>query len=506
MVKANPSSVLNAARRANWIPAIGLEIHAQINTKTKLFSASPNDNRGGVNENVSPFDAGIPGTLPVLNRECVRAGVLTAKALNCRLNRRSTFDRKHYFYADLPSGYQITQQRLPLAVGGRFEFPVLKSPFVPKTYSHSAEIVQLQLEMDSGKSVHDEVNDKSLIDLNRAGVGLMEIVFAPDLSSGEESAALVRELIATLKTLATCTCQMESGALRVDANVSVKRPDQARLGTRTEIKNLNSLRRVRAAVEAEIDRQIEVLESGGEIVNETRSFDAAHKVTLPMRDKEVRQDYRFMPEPNLPPLWLEDEDVRIELPELPVDVRRKYVGEFGLGLETTCKILRLNGYKDVFEECLRMSDDKADKETLAEVILMHKLQDEDESYPVKPEILLELNDLNGKLPETLIKKALEIFSSVEETSKYKNVGDLIQEKNWSIQSAKDEEKIAEAIKAVLSENESLVKRVKKELSKGKSDTFTFKKLLNLINSRLNDEMEPNLVKSLLQKELLHHLK
>uniref|UniRef100_A0A3Q3VZ68 Glutamyl-tRNA amidotransferase subunit B n=1 Tax=Mola mola TaxID=94237 RepID=A0A3Q3VZ68_MOLML len=272
------------------VGVVGLEIHAQINSNTKLFSGSSVRFSAPPNSLVSFFDASLPGTLPVLNKRCVEAVVMTGLALNCTINKKSLFDRKHYFYADLPAGYQITQQRQPTAVNGRLTYSFLegkKRSQVTKTVS----IKQIQLEQDSGKSLHDDVRGQTLIDLNRAGVGLMELVMEPDMSCGEEAAAAVRELQLILQTLDTCQGNMSEGQLRVDANVSVHKPGEP-LGIRTEVKNINSIRYLAKAIDYEIQRQIDILQSGGRVQNETRAYDSKSGETVPMRDKEGLQDYR----------------------------------------------------------------------------------------------------------------------------------------------------------------------------------------------------------------------
>ncbi|XP_018016992.1 glutamyl-tRNA(Gln) amidotransferase subunit B, mitochondrial isoform X2 [Hyalella azteca] len=241
--------------------------------------------------------------MKVLNKACVEAAVLTALALDAQINPVSYFDRKHYFYPDMPAGYQITQQRKPLAGHGQLSFVVIPPEGVP--YVCKAQLVQLQLEEDSGKSIHSHMHNKVLVDLNRAGVGLMELVFSPCLHSAAEAAALVRHLALVLRTLGVCTTNMNEGALRVDANLSVHKAGNP-LGTRTEIKNLNSFRFLEQAINHELARQISILDAGGNIVNETRSFDPDTGTTASMRDKEGLQDYRFLPEPNLPPLRICD--------------------------------------------------------------------------------------------------------------------------------------------------------------------------------------------------------
>uniref|UniRef100_A0AAG5CMU9 Glutamyl-tRNA(Gln) amidotransferase subunit B, mitochondrial n=1 Tax=Anopheles atroparvus TaxID=41427 RepID=A0AAG5CMU9_ANOAO len=330
--------------KSKWKSVVGLEVHAQLETKSKLFSGARSTFGAAPNTCVSLFDASIPGTLPVLNKSAVELGVKTALALGCEVNPVSMFDRKHYFYADLPTGYQITQQRAPLARRGSLSFPVAIPGITKVPYYKSARLHQLQLEQDSGKSLHDPVERKSLVDLNRAGVALMELVFEPDLASGEEAAALVKELILILTRLRSCSCKMEEGALRVDANISVHL-DNTPLGTRTEVKNIGSVRAVAQAVDFEIQRQIGILNDGGTIHNETRAWDAARRVTVAMRDKEVVQDYRFLPEPNLPPLHLQmqeetKEDLEVELinvpkiqrslPELPEETRQRIIQQHQL--------------------------------------------------------------------------------------------------------------------------------------------------------------------------------
>ncbi|XP_068156095.1 glutamyl-tRNA(Gln) amidotransferase subunit B, mitochondrial [Drosophila tropicalis] len=327
-----------------WKSVVGLEVHAQIASTSKLFSGSGTSFGAPLNTSVAHFDASIPGTLPVLNRKCVESGIKTALALGCQVNEVSMFDRKHYFYADLPNGYQITQQRSALANNGQMTFPVITPG--QKLYYKSVKLLQLQLEQDSGKSLHDDYLKRSLVDLNRAGLPLMELVFAPDLETGEEAASLVKELMLILRRLQTCSCKMEEGALRVDANISINQEGDP-LGVRTEVKNIGSVRSISQAITFEINRQLDIVSKGGRITNETRSWDAEKRSTVAMRDKEVLQDYRFMPEPNLPPLHLNlkpgskstDELLSVaelseEIPELPEHTRQRLVEFNKLNAET----------------------------------------------------------------------------------------------------------------------------------------------------------------------------
>uniref|UniRef100_A0A915IR86 Glutamyl-tRNA(Gln) amidotransferase subunit B, mitochondrial n=1 Tax=Romanomermis culicivorax TaxID=13658 RepID=A0A915IR86_ROMCU len=290
-------------------PVIGLEVHAQILCNTKLFSCADSDFFKPLNSTVSFFDCALPGTLPVLNRRCVESAVKTALALNCEINYVSRFDRKHYFYADMPAGYQITQQMHPIASDGFIEFYVYDKKDCRIPYLKKTKIHRIQLEQDSGKSFHELKNNRTLIDLNRAGCALMEIVLEPNLSSGLEAACLVSELMSILEDIQTCGCQMNRGQLRVDANVSIKQSEKF-LGIKTEIKNLNSVKFVKKAIEYELGRHIECLRSGIPIVNQTMTYDYKTGETSPMRDKEVRQDYRYMPEPNLPPLRLYEKEIK----------------------------------------------------------------------------------------------------------------------------------------------------------------------------------------------------
>ncbi|XP_017592319.1 PREDICTED: glutamyl-tRNA(Gln) amidotransferase subunit B, mitochondrial isoform X2 [Corvus brachyrhynchos] len=343
-------------RLAPWIPVVGLEIHAQISSKSKLFSGSQVQFAAPPNSLVSFFDASLPGTLPVLNRRCVEAAVMTGLALNCSINKKSLFDRKHYFYADLPAGYQITQQRVPIAVNGSLSYSLCIDNKMSQMVTKTVRIKQIQLEQDSGKSLHDDTRSQTLVDLNRAGVGLMEVVMEPDMCCGEEAAAAVRELQLILQTLGSSQAVMAEGQLRVDANVSVHHPGEP-YGVRTEVKNINSIRFLAKAVDYEIQRQIEELENGGTILNETRAFDSKLGCTVPMRDKEGKQDYRFMPEPNLPPLILYDAKslpanmnhqqvinidwIHERLPDLPSVKREKLVEQYGILPEHSFTLLVL---------------------------------------------------------------------------------------------------------------------------------------------------------------------
>lgn len=358
--------VANSGTR--WQSVIGLEVHSQMKTNSKLFSAAPYQYNQPVNSQVSYFDAAVPGTLPVLNSRSVTAGVTASLALEANINLISYFDRKHYFYADLPAGYQITQHRRPISQGGSITFPVRCEGVKP--YRKTSNLVQIQIEQDSGKSLHDPDGGNSLIDLNRCGVGLLELVFAPDLQTGEEAAALAKELTLILQKIQVCGGRMERGEIRVDANISVRKIGDP-LGTRTEVKNLNSLRAVVRSVEFEVWRQINCLENGETIENETRGYDIETRQTVSMRDKERKQDYRFMPEPNLPPLVLEPamvETLKASLPELPSQTRTKLQMEYKLSEDCAVQLVEKPYLLDLFKECVAI--DAKNSVALANIILL----------------------------------------------------------------------------------------------------------------------------------------
>ena len=309
-----------------WEIVLGLEVHAQVISKAKLFSGAATPFGAEPNTQVSFVDAAFPGMLPVINAFCVEQAVKTGLGLDARINQRSVFDRKNYFYADLPAGYQISQYQQPIV--GRGTILIDR----PDGRSRAVGITRLHLEQDAGKSLHDQHPGKTYVDLNRAGVALMEIVSEPDMRSAEEAAAYLRKLRSILRYLGTCDGNMEEGSLRCDVNVSVRRPGAA-LGTRCEIKNVNSIRFVQQAIDYEARRQIEVLEEGGTIKQETRLFDSARGVTRPMRSKEEAHDYRYFPDPDLLPLELDPAWVarlKASLPELPDAKKARFVTDYGL--------------------------------------------------------------------------------------------------------------------------------------------------------------------------------
>jgi len=313
-----------------WEVVIGLEVHAQVVSKSKLFSGAATEFGAEPNAQVSLVDAAMPGMLPVPNRECIRQAVRTGMAIDAQINKWSRFDRKNYFYADLPQGYQISQLYHPLVGKGRIEIQLDDKD--PEHSTKTVGIERIHVEQDAGKLMHDQHPTMSYVDLNRSGVALMEIVSDPDMRSPAEAGAYLRKLRSILRYVGSCDGNMEEGSMRADVNVSVRKPGEP-FGTRTETKNVNSVRFVMATIEHEANRQVDVLEGGGEVVQETRLFDPGTGTTRSMRSKEDAHDYRYFPDPDLLPLELDDdflEECRNSLPELPDAKRHRYENNLGL--------------------------------------------------------------------------------------------------------------------------------------------------------------------------------
>ncbi|MGY6645057.1 MAG: Asp-tRNA(Asn)/Glu-tRNA(Gln) amidotransferase subunit GatB [Salinarimonas sp.] len=339
----------------DWEVVIGMEIHAQVTSKAKLFSGAATAFGAEPNAHVSLVDAAMPGMLPVINRECVRQAVRTGLGLKAQINLRSVFDRKNYFYPDLPQGYQISQYKYPIVGEGEVIVDMADG-----TQIHVG-IERLHLEQDAGKSIHDLHPSQSFVDLNRSGVALMEIVSKPDLRSSEEARAYVTKLRTILRYLGTCDGDMEKGNLRADVNVSVRRPGDP-LGTRCEIKNVNSIRFIGQAIEHEARRQIGIIEDGGTIDQETRLFDPGKGETRSMRSKEEAHDYRYFPDPDLLPLeFTQDfvDELATHLPELPDEKKERFIAEYGLSVYDAGVLIAERESADFFERIARGRDGKA---------------------------------------------------------------------------------------------------------------------------------------------------
>lgn len=327
-----------------WEMVIGLEVHAQVSSQSKLFSRAPTAFGADPNRQVSLVDAALPGTLPVTNTHAIRQAVLTGMGIGATINLFSVFDRKHYFYPDLPQGYQITQYHHPIVSGGSI---TITTSGPEKTI----RVERLHLEQDAGKSVHDRDPSLSAIDLNRSGIPLMEIVLAPDLRSAAQAGETLRRLRTILRYLGTCDGNMEEGSLRADVNVSVRRPGED-MGTRCEIKNLNSIRFIQQAIEFEARRQIDRLEGGESILQQTRLFNTQKGATYAMRSKEEAHDYRYFPDPDLPPLVLEQawvDELRKQLPELPDARKARFMQEYSLPVEQASVLTAERETADFFE-------------------------------------------------------------------------------------------------------------------------------------------------------------
>ena len=338
----------------DWEVVIGLEVHAQVSSKAKLFSGSSTEFGGEPNDHVSLVDAAMPGMLPVINKECVHQAIRTGLGLRAKINNRSVFDRKNYFYPDLPQGYQISQFKHPIVGEGDVILDLKDGTSV------TIGIERLHLEQDAGKSNHELHPKHSVVDLNRSGVALMEIVSYPDMRSAEEAKAYVTKLRTILRYLGTCDGNMDEGSMRADVNVSVRRPGEP-WGTRTETKNVNSIRFIGQAIEYEINRQIDVLEDGGTIDQETLLFDPKKGETRPMRSKEEAHDYRYFPDPDLLPLVFDEalvEKLKSELPELPDDKKNRFMSDYGLSPYDAEILIAARPSADYFEQVARGRDAK----------------------------------------------------------------------------------------------------------------------------------------------------
>ncbi len=401
-------------RTGDWEVVIGLEVHAQVISKAKLFSGADTSFGAEPNEHVSLVDAAMPGMLPVINKVAIEQAVRTGLGIKAQINRFSVFDRKNYFYPDLPQGYQISQFSDPIVGKGEIIIDMEDGD------SRSVGITRIHLEQDAGKSVHDMDPSSTYVDLNRSGVTLMEIVSEPDLRSAGEAAAYLTKLRAILRYLGTCDGNMEQGSMRCDANVSVRKPGDE-LGTRCEIKNVNSIRFAAQAIEYEARRQIEVIEEGGTIEQQTRLFDANKGVTRSMRSKEEAHDYRYFPDPDLLPVNLSEEfieEIRSTLPELPDDKKQRFVDELGLSGYDADVLVAERAIAEYFEEAAEGQDAK----TVANWVtsdLFGYLNKEDLEISDSPVAAKQLGALVGLISDGTIsgRIARDVFAEMCATGK-----------------------------------------------------------------------------------------
>lgn len=473
-----------------WELVIGLEVHAQITSKSKLFSSAPTEFGKDPNHNVSLVDAAMPGMLPVINRECVRQAIKTGLGLKAEINRRSVFDRKNYFYPDLPQGYQISQYLDPIVGKG-----VLTIELADGT-TRDIGITRLHLEQDAGKSLHEHSPDMSFIDLNRAGIALMEIVSEPDIRTPEEAGAYVKKLRAIVRYLGTCDGDMEKGSMRCDANVSVRRVGVQEFGTRCEIKNVNSMRNVMRAIEYEAQRQVEILEAGGVIDQETRLYDAALNETRTMRSKEDAHDYRYFPDPDLLPLEISEElinEILAELPELPDDKKARYIADFGLNAYDAGVIVSDKANAEYFEALLAAGADARLATTWMTAELfgrLNKLDKAIEDSPVSAKqlagliTLIQSNEINGKI-------AKDVLDDMLATGK--DAATIVSEKG--LKQVTDDSAIRALIQQVMDSNADKVA----DYRSGKDKLFGFfvGQVMKVSGGQANPAMVNDLLKDML---------
>lgn len=471
----------------NWEIVIGLEVHAQVSSNAKLFSGAATKFGAEPNSQVSLVDAAMPGMLPVINKECVRQAVKTGLGINAKINRFSVFDRKNYFYPDLPQGYQISQFKQPIVGEGLLVIKVSDG-------EKKIGIERLHLEQDAGKSLHDQHPKKSFIDLNRSGVALMEIVSKPDLRSPEEAGVYVKKLRSILRYLGTCDGNMQEGSLRCDVNVSVRKPGEA-LGTRCEIKNVNSIRFIQQAIEYESRRQIEIIEDGGSINQETRLFDSNKGETRSMRSKEEAHDYRYFPDPDLLPLEFSQEfvdKIASEMPELPDAKMIRFITEYELSQADAMLLVEEQETAD-FYEILAIGRDKKLAANWLGTELFGVLNKEGISLkesPVSADSLGGLIDLisDGTISGRIAKDIfVEMFVTGQEA------GAIVELKG--LRQISDSDTITKLINSIMSENEDKVT----EFKSGKEKLFGF--FVGQVMKKSQGKANPKLVNDLLREKL-----
>ncbi|HTR85682.1 MAG TPA: Asp-tRNA(Asn)/Glu-tRNA(Gln) amidotransferase subunit GatB [Reyranella sp.] len=437
----------------DWEIVLGLEVHAQVISNAKLFSGAPTAFGGDPNTQVSLVDAAMPGMLPVINAHCVEQAVRTGLGLNARINLRSVFDRKNYFYADLPQGYQISQFKDPIVGEGAVEVDLEGGA------TKKIGIERLHLEQDAAKSFHDQHPTQTYVDLNRSGVALMEIVSKPDMRTADEAAAYLTKLRSIVRYLGTCDGNMDEGSMRCDVNVSVRKPG-AELGTRCEIKNVNSIRFVKQAIEFEARRQVEIIEGGGKIVQETRLFDPGRGETRSLRTKEDAHDYRYFPDPDLLPLVLQKEfvdGIRASLPELPDPKKDRFIKEYGLTPYDAGVLVAERETAEFFETVCKGRDAKdAVKLVTGDFFAMLNRRGATiAESPIKAEHLGKLLDLqkDGTISGRIAK---DLFVAMEETGEDPAV--LVEERG--LKQVTDTGAIEAAIKEIVAANPKQVEAYK----------------------------------------------
>ena len=467
---------------------IGLEVHAQVLSESKLFSSSPTKFGSEPNTQVSLVDAAFPGMLPVINEFCIKQAIKTGIGLNAKINNKSIFDRKNYFYADLPQGYQISQYKNPIVGEGSV---TLDMPDGEKMIG----IERLHLEQDAGKSIHDIDPQNTLVDLNRSGVALMEIVSKPDLRSLDEVNAYIKKLRSIMRYLGTCDGNMQEGSLRADVNVSVRKKGETELGTRCEIKNVNSIKFMQMAIDYEANRQVDILEEGGSIDQETRLFDTKKNETRSMRTKEDAHDYRYFPDPDLLPLELNDDfinEIKKEIPELPDEKKKRFIEKFNLSpYEANILVSDIETSK-YFEDVSKNSDVKLATNWITGELfaLLNNKSIEITESPITSENLAKLINLikDGTISGKIAKTIFEIMADSGKDPKK-----IVEEKGLKQQS--DPKELEKIIDKVISDNPKNVEAYKS----GKEKLFGF--FVGQVMKQSNGKANPQLVNEILKKKL-----
>ena len=488
MTNAGQNSNYISGKTGDWEIVIGLEIHAQVLSSSKLFSGASTEFGKDPNHNVSLVDAAMPGMLPVINETCIKQAIKSGIALNAEINKYSVFDRKNYFYADLPQGYQISQYKYPIV--GEGSIKITDANGEDKVIG----IERIHLEQDAGKSLHDQHPSKSFIDLNRTGVALMEIVSKPDLRSPEEAASYVKKIRTVLRYIETCDGNMEQGSLRADCNVSVRKPN-GDLGTRCEIKNLNSIKFISQAIQYEAERQVEIIENGGVIDQETRLFDTSTGETKSMRSKEDAHDYRYFPDPDLLPLELIESqisEIRSDMPELPDQLIERLISEYGITKYDANVIAEEKEYVHYYENSAKNRDGKLVVNWMTSELfgLLKKNNIQFNQNPISPNHLNELVELieNKTISGKIAKDVFEIMFATSKSPKV-----IVKEKG--LEQVTDDSAIEVFVDQVINENNDKVK----EYLSGKDKLFGF--FVGQVMKVSQGKANPGLVNKILKSKL-----
>ena len=476
--------------KGKWEVVIGLEVHAQVSSNSKLFSGSSTKFGADPNTQVSLVDSAFPGMLPVINEFCVQQAIKTGLGLNAKINSYSVFDRKNYFYADLPQGYQISQYKNPIVGEGKI---TLDLPNGTKTIG----IERLHLEQDAGKSIHDLDPSNTYVDLNRSGVALMEIVSKPDLSSPDEVNAYIKKLRSIMRYLGTCDGNMQEGSLRADVNVSVRKEGNKELGTRCEIKNVNSIKFMQMAIIYEAQRQVELLEAGKSIDQETRLFDTKKNETRSMRSKEDAHDYRYFPDPDLLPLNLNKElieNIKKNLPELPDQKKERFINDYSLTAYEANVLVSEKEISDYFEEVVKTSDIKLAKNWIMGD-LFASLNEKNISISQSLVTAKKMSQLIDSISSGVIsgRTAKEVFEIMKESGEEPNK--IIESKG--LQQKSDPKELEKIIEKILTENNDKVEQYKS----GKDKLFGFfvGQVMKISGGKANPQLVNQILKNKLKK-------